>query len=523
MRVLFRAALAALFAVAGTQAHAAWREAKSKHFIIYADEDAKQLRDFAEKLERFDKAVRYLRQMKDPDLTDAGRVKVFVLGDSDQIEDLLGIENARGMYITRADGSYAFVPRYAGKLTSGAANAIGRTEELLDTQSIFFHEYAHHLQLQTANVAIPTWAVEGFAEFFASAEVEKDGSVLIGKFPDYRVFGVRDRTSLTLAQILGDKMPERVTNEQVDALYARGWLLTHFFAMTDARKGQMSRYIAGIQKGQTPLESAQAAFGDLKVLDREVDQYRRQNHLLGFRLDAKVIPIDPVAIRDLGAGEAAIIEVKIRSKRGVNATTAPPLAGQARAIAAKYPQDAAVQSALAEADYDAKDYAGAQEAAARAIAGNPHDDHALIYEGRAQMALAKAAPKSADWGAVRAWFTKANALDTENAEPLELFFDSFAEAGQPASDNAVDALLYATALAPQDMNLRMTAVSVLISGSRLDDARTLMAPVAYQPHLPAEVRELTSKIMAALANGDAKAATSLMSQSANPPAKPAKK
>jgi tetratricopeptide (TPR) repeat protein len=433
------------------------------------------------------------------------------------------MENARGFYMTRADGSYAFVPRYSGKLTSGAANAIGRTEELLDTQSIFFHEYAHHLQLQDAAVAIPTWAVEGFAEFFATAEVQKDGSVLIGKFPEYRVFGVRDRTSMTLAQILGDKLPDKITIDQIDALYARGWLLTHFFAMTETRKGQFSRYIAGIQKGETPLESAQAAFGDLKTLEREVNDYQRQSHIMGLRLDAKVIPISDIAIRDLGPGEAAIMPVKIRSKRGVDASSAPAVAAQAQAIAAKFPHDAAVQSALAEADFDNKDYAGAKEAAARAIEANPRDDHALLYEGRAQMALARSAPKSADWDAVRAWFTKANALDTENAEPLEAFYESFAVAGQPPSDNATDALLYATALAPRDMNLRMEAVAALISGNRLSDARTLMAPVAYQPHLSAEVRELTGKIMAALAKDDVKSAIALLNSNPGSMSKPAKK
>jgi hypothetical protein len=48
-------------ALAGTcvPASAAWYEAKSNHFIVYANENPKDLKSYAEKLERFDQAVRY--------------------------------------------------------------------------------------------------------------------------------------------------------------------------------------------------------------------------------------------------------------------------------------------------------------------------------------------------------------------------------------------------------------------------------------------------------------------------------
>jgi len=40
MRKLLSGCVAAIFAVAGTQANAAWNQATSKHFVIYADESA---------------------------------------------------------------------------------------------------------------------------------------------------------------------------------------------------------------------------------------------------------------------------------------------------------------------------------------------------------------------------------------------------------------------------------------------------------------------------------------------------
>ena len=73
MRSIVRWLVAASACVWASQAGATWHEARSKHFIIYSDDNPKNLRAFAEKLERFDGVFRHLRKMGDPDLTDAGR------------------------------------------------------------------------------------------------------------------------------------------------------------------------------------------------------------------------------------------------------------------------------------------------------------------------------------------------------------------------------------------------------------------------------------------------------------------
>ena len=62
---------------AATPSHAAWHVAKSKHFIIYSDENPKVLREFDTQLERFDllgldvalvvlgqKLIRHIRQVR---------------------------------------------------------------------------------------------------------------------------------------------------------------------------------------------------------------------------------------------------------------------------------------------------------------------------------------------------------------------------------------------------------------------------------------------------------------------------
>ena len=75
----------------------------------------------------------------------------------------------------------------------------------------------------------------------------------------------------------------------------------------------------------------------------------------------------------------------------------------------------------------------------------------MLLKGRAMMAMAKAAPATADWTAIRSVIARANRLDPENAEPLVMFYRTFVAQGVQPTKNAIDGLFYAVALAPQDL------------------------------------------------------------------------
>jgi len=505
MRSYFYGLAAALLATLATApAEAAWHEAKSKHFIIYADLKPDQIKYYAERLERFDQAVRLVRGMGDPALTNSQRLTVYALRSEGAVARLAGASLVRGFYVARASGTIAFVPRNAGS----------NQDWDLNTEEIFFHEYAHHLQLESSSIAIPPWAVEGFAEFFATAKVEKDGSVVIGNPPQYRAYGLFNESGLQLEQMVGATYG-KLDDKERDLLYGLGWLLTHYLTFEPSRKGQLGRYIDGIQKGMSALDAAKSAFGDLKALDRELGKYKR-GKLRGLRVDGTSLSIGSISVRPLGAGEVAMMDVHIRSKRGVDAKTAPGVAANARKIAADFPAEPFVQAALAEAEFDARNYAAAEAAADRALATNPNYVHALIYKGRAQMELSKAKP-DADWRNIRGWFAKANRLDAENAEPLMLFYEAFNNAGVAPTKIAVEGLLYAVALVPQDNGLRVNAVYQLLTEGRIDQAKRFFAPLAFQPHATETYRESTAEVMAAMTAGDGKRAlTALEAAMQNP-------
>ncbi len=365
--------LGAAALTASAPALAAWHKASSAHFVIYADESPDKLREFATRLEKFDKAVRQVRTMSDPPMGDGNRLTVYVVPTIADVQKLAAHKsgmtpNLAGFYTGRAEGSLAIVPKKSRDTKRG---------DLAD-QETFFHEYAHHLMFYDLQVATPLWYSEGFAEFMSTAGFDKDGSVTLGRPVLGRAYGVDDKQTFPLERMLSSAY-EKLSEDEWGALYARGWILTHYLTFETSRKGQIDRYLKDVSEGKDSLQAAQHAFGDFKALDRNLHGYVGRSRISVVRVAAQGLPVGPIAVEPLSAGASEIMPLRIRTKVGVTKDTASPHAGQVRAAAAKHPGDALVQVTLAEAEYDAGNYAAAEAAADRALAADSRMIEAMIY------------------------------------------------------------------------------------------------------------------------------------------------
>jgi tetratricopeptide (TPR) repeat protein len=504
MKFLSLKTLAAVAAISlATPAQAAWYQASSRHFIIFANADPRGLRDFAVKLEKLDKAMRVTREMDDPPVGDGNRLTIFLVGDRDDIERLVpDRENVAGFYKGRADGSIAVVPRSIGN---------GQIDSL-SSNAVLFHEYAHHLMLSQIDRALPSWLVEGFAEFMATATVEKNGDVQLGWAPQYRARAMAGRAITPLPTLFaGD--PSRLGAMETNQFYGTSWLLTHYLTFEPARRGQLSTYLASIAKGTEPLAAASLAFGDFKTLNRDLLAYLAKPKLNGIVIRAAAFGETKIDLQPLSPGAAMVMKDRIRSKVGVNKTTAEPLALRVRTIAARFPGDVLVQRTLAEAELDSGQFAAAEAAADRALAIDPRDTEAMILKGKAILAGTRTDRASA----ARGWFVSANKIDPEDPEPLLFFYRSFVIGGARPNPNAIAALHYASDLAPQDLGLRMTSAVQYLRDKKIAEGRLQLASVAYNPHggaLSRRARELLGKLDAANATG----ALDLLSRFSDPPA-----
>ena len=502
--MLRRLLLAATLLLSPAAASARWHEASSDHFVVYSDQDPERLRAFAAKLERFDKAMRYMSGLPNDPPGRANRLAVYAVSDIAAVQRLAGrgSANVAGFYVGRASGSVAFVPRRAGDGQVGDINA----------DTIFFHEYAHHFLLGRYRGALPAWFSEGYAEFYSTARMEADGGVGIGIPAQHRAMGAFNAGRLPLAKMLSGDY-KALSAIEMDSLYGRGWLLTHLLMFQPARRGQLSAYLKLLDEGRPAAQAAATAFGDLKTLERELDAYVRQKRLSYLPIKASQLPTGPVTVRPLRPGEAAFMPVRLRSVRGVDARTAKPLVAAARRAAAAHPADPTVQAWLAEVEHDADNLTEAEAAADRALAADPKHGDALIYKGRvklkqAALAKAKGAADKVAWRDARRWFVEASRADTEDAEPKVLYHASFVAEGAAPTRNAVEALLYAQELVPQDGALRMQVVHQHLKDDKAADARRLLGPIAYNPHGGA-MRLWAGKVMERLAADDAKGALAI--------------
>lgn len=501
MRRLVLATAVLLAALLPTAASAEWQIARSDHFVIYADTKPEKVHAFAEQLERFDAALRILFGLPDSPPVASQQVTIFQLDDEGDIRRVYGKGSAgiAGFYNPRASGAVAFVPRSAGD---------GSTFDL-NAQQVLLHEYTHHFTyLHWSESPNPAWFVEGFAEFAATAKFEKDGSVTIGAPPLYRARSIID-PSLTLKQLLQARVLD-LHGEEREAIYGRGWLLTHYLLLTPTRQAQYDKFVKALHDGKPTLEAAQQVFGDLQKLDKQLTLYIG-SRLQAYTIHAAALKIGPISVTPLSPGAAAILPAFIQSKRGADDEAAAGVAALAHKLGQPYPNDPAVFEELAEADLDAGNAQLALSEATRAAALDPQSVPARIYQGQAAMRIA-AMQHDADpahWQQVRAKFIAANKLDVDNAQALRLYYESFVVSGQQPTHNAQDALLRAYDIAPFDLGLRMTAASVLLQRDEIPRTRDVLSTIAYDPHA-GTLGQFAAHVLEALDKGGAPAAIAVL-------------
>lgn len=494
--------LAAIILLPAQPALAEWQEAKSPHFIVYANDKPDRIRAFMTRLEKFDRAMRVLFGVADTGESSSLRLTIYVVDNEDDVANLAGKggSGVAGFYRARANGAVAFVPRKSNQDTGSDFD--------LKSEIVLLHEYTHHFTASNwPNLAVPPWFSEGFAEFNATALFNKDGGVTMGSPPLYRATEILD-PSMPMKRIISANLDDLSLEKKVQ-VYGRGWLLTHYILLNSERRKLFQDYLTALNSGKSPIEAA-AVFGDLDALDRELNRYAAKR-LQGFTLKPQDFQIGQIDVVPLSAGAAAVMPVWLLSERGVNKSLAPKVYALAQKLAAPFPDDPTAQGVLAEAAYDADQLDAAKAAAARAIAADPKNFHALIYKGRVAMAIAMRdhLSDSATWDAVRASFLAANKIDTENAEPLLLFYQSFVVTGAVPTKNAQAALAYAYQLAPFDRRLRMSAAIMFLNQKKAEEAREALGPVAYDPHGGA-LAEIAKRALAALAAGDSAAALGAM-------------
>ena len=448
-----------------TPAQAEWLEAKSRHFTVYGDLPEADLRQRTQRLERFDAALRGLFKVTTDD-----NATIYYVASLDEIRKLAGGGNVAGFYRADAQGAVGVVPERLPDYMQ------------LSADRVLYHEYTHHMLLSNTTQFFPGWVTEGLAELFMTAKFDPKGNVIIGEPNAGRAWAMGSLSRWSVRRLLDSDANPPKDDERIE-LYSRGWLMCHYLLIGNKRPGQFFKFINAINSGVPPVQAGEQAFGDLDKLDQEIERYMRASKFPSslFRAENSGAMTD-VTVRRFNPGEAAIFNYRLVSANGVNEKSAVTLAGKARPAAAGFPNDAFVQRTMAEIEYDAKGYDAADAHASRALAIDPKNIMAMVYKGRVAAQRALISKNPAGWRDARRWFLTANRLDPNYALPFALYYDSFIAAGQEPPADAIAGVSRAAVLVPADPGLRVRAGIGLIRAGDLKLARTVLAPVAFNPH-----------------------------------------
>lgn len=452
---------------------AAWLEAASENFVVYADDSERDIELLSRQLESYHRAMEIITGVETGTPSPSGRVTVFVVRNEREVKRLFG-EGSRfvgGFYIPRAGGSLAIIPSV--RMSSRRTHY---------SMIVLLHEYAHHFLISNSRFPQPRWVSEGGAEFFASAEFDRDGGIKIGMPAVHRAGELWYANEVRAEELLDPDVYEQRRRRGYDAFYGRSWLLYHYLTFNEERAGQLRQYLADMAAGKSSREAAEAIFGDFDQLDRELDRYMRQR-MLSWVIPADRVASGPVAIRQLREGEAEMMPVRIRSRRGVTQEQAEELLVDARKIAAKHPDDPAVLAALAEAEFDAGNDEEAIAAADRAIELDPAEVNAYVQKGYALFRrAADAEDQAAAYREAIAPFVALNRIENDHPLPLVYFHRSFTARGEQPTELAEHGLERAVELAPFDLGLRFEVALQHLRAERIAQAHYDLRPVAYNPH-----------------------------------------
>ncbi|MBW8785320.1 MAG: FAD-dependent oxidoreductase [Novosphingobium sp.] len=465
-------------------AHAEWLEAATSHFVIAADTSEGALRGRATRLEQ----MHALLATISPDTGD-NRLLVYLTNGISEVQDMAHRSDIGGYYVPTAMGAFAVSPRDLVEQSQGWTPEV-----------VLFHEYTHHMLLQSNDAYFPGWVNEGLAELFATTQIKDNGDLIVGAANQSRAEAIHSMSRWSAERLLSSDTIKIGRDEEIEK-YSRGALLIHYLIMDKTRAPLFAKFIGLVNRGSDPVAAGREAFGDLKALDRALDVYANRKQVTSVRYSAKQLPFDAaVTIRKLGADEAAALSLRLQSETDEDRKHTGELLAPAQRLAGRYPTSAAAQETLAQVSYEAGRFDEAGAAADRALALAPNDLMALLTKGRVLGQVALKSKSAADWAQARALFIRANRINPNHPWPFVLLYDSYGAAGQAAPPSIVIGLRRAVVLAPQDGDVRIRMAMELLRELDIEGARQMIAAVAYAPHGDADspaskLRRLAGEIM----------------------------
>ena len=458
--------LGVVLSFAATPALADWRKIEADHFVVYGAQSERDLRAYAVRLERFDHLLR--TQLAVPRSEGEMKLPIYLVSSRRELETV------------RSDLPASAAGFYSPNFRDVRAVAI-----VGEWDAALFHEYAHHFMLRNFPGAYPSWFVEGFADFFMTAELDERGQAEIGKPERARVMVLNNLRWLPMERVLSPWSASPMTADDRHSAYAQAWLFTHWLLTNPERFGRLDGYLRDTAAGTPVADALQSNFG---LTPAQLERALKAYLAAGVRHAEVTIPgIAPeVTVTRLpdSANDAFLLYVNLRD--GAPDAEGAALLTQARALAARRPDDAFTRLTLARAEILFGDPAAGEAALAPALEADPNDVERLLLMADARITagerFADPAERERLYRQARGFLQRAYAADPNDYRVYQTIAHSRRFSSDYPTDNDVELWRRAVAIAPQVMSTRGPAAETMMARGQYDEAEAMVLPMARDPH-----------------------------------------
>src|SRR5215831_18942522 len=245
-----------------------WVEVHSPHFVVVSNAGEKQARKTALQFEQiravFRQALPALQNQQTPVIT------ILAVTDEKSLSQLLpeywtkGHMHPAGIFEHAMDQFYIAV-----ELDAHGTNPY----------ETIYHEYFHSLSTPYLP-NMPTWLAEGMADFFGNTEIAGK-TTIVGEPSQALLYQLQSSSMIPLDTLFKVDQSSPYYNEasKTTMFYAESWALMHYLMIGDKQghRALLEAYLSALNDGKTGDQAAAKAFGDLKKLQRDLEDYVSHN------------------------------------------------------------------------------------------------------------------------------------------------------------------------------------------------------------------------------------------------------
>lgn len=467
-------------------AQADWKVAETANFRVHSEAPEKRLVEQAAVLEDFRALL--MRMTGHVPAADMPKLDVFMVDDL--ATAMPWREPAKGMAgFYRAD---------AGRISAVALDRVGGREFEISAQQILLHEFAHHFMLAAKGPAYPAWYVEGFAEYFSTAEFRPE-RIEFGKVSPNRAIWLSNAPWLPLEQLLSGR-PGAVNGKAAAMFYAQSWALTHYMYRAPGMRAKLIAYLKAFSGGMDPVEAFRLHIDpDLSAFQSKLRRYVNSKATYS-RFERPPATPAGVHVEPLPPSAGAMLMRLVALEHGVSPKAGAAALADVRARAEIAPLDPLAKRALALAELEHGDPAVAVALLDDLLTAAPKDPDLLRWRALSARPMARGASPAVVAEAKRL-LVRAFRSDPNDWRTLHAYVRLHGPLTRPLPPEVLQVLLRTHELAPQVSEVVLDTAVALQHAGMLREAAVVLQPLAYSPHGGAAA-ELAARLLDRARAGD---------------------